>query len=64
MPRMYNPRAMRPSPLIVTHDYNGYDPLALALFNYHADRTTGTERQYWLNRAFDRRPAPNTAIEI
>ena len=64
--RFYSPdhKPMTPSPLIVTHKHKGYDPLALALFKYHADRTTGAEREYWLARPLDWRPKPKTTIEL
>lgn len=35
------------TPPISTHDGNGYDPLAIALFKYHAERTEGEEKKYW-----------------
>jgi len=57
-------RPMTPSPLIVTHKHKGYDPLALALFKYHADRTTGEERAYWLARPLDWKPKPKTTVEL
>lgn len=56
--------AMIPSPLIVTHKSKGYDPLALALFKYHAARTFGPEQVYWLDRLNDRKPKPTTTIEL
>ena len=56
--------AMTPSPLIVTHKSKGYDPLALALFKYHAARTFGSEQVYWLDRLNDRKPKPTTTIEL
>jgi hypothetical protein len=56
--------AMIPSPLIVTHKSAGHDPLALALFKYHAARTFGPEQAYWLDRLNDRKPKPATQIEI
>jgi hypothetical protein len=55
---------MMPSPLIVTHKHKGYDPLALALFKYHADRSTGDERAYWLARPLDWKPKPKTTVEL
>jgi hypothetical protein len=55
---------MTPSPLIVTHKRAGHDPLALALFKYHAARTAGPEQVYWLERLNDRKPKPTTEIEI
>ena len=57
-------KAMTPSPLIVTHTSKGYDPLARALFKYHAARTFGPERQFWLNRMTDKRAKPATTIEL
>jgi hypothetical protein len=56
--------AMIPSPLIVTHKHKGHDPLALALFKYHAARTFGPEQAYWLDRLNDRKPKPTTTIEL
>lgn len=56
--------AMTPSPLIVTHKRQGYDPLALALFQYHAARSYGPEQAYWLNRLKDKRAKPETTIEL
>ena len=56
--------AMTPSPLIVTHTSKGYDPLARALFKYHAARTFGPEQAYWLDRLNDRKPKPTTTIEL
>ena len=57
-------KPLSPSPLIVTHKHTGYDPLALALFKYHADRSTGAERAYWLARPLDWRPKPKTTVEL
>jgi hypothetical protein len=64
--RDYRPnlKPMAPSPLITTHKRTGYDDLALALFKYHAERTEGPERAYWLARLNDRRPKPTTTIEL
>jgi hypothetical protein len=64
--RDYRPnlRPMMPSPLIATHQRQGYDDLALALFKYHAERADGPERAYWLARLNDRRPKPTTTIEL
>ena len=64
--RDYRPNLtpMIPSPLITTHHKQGYDALALALFNYHAKRTDGPDRAYWLARLNDRRPKPTTTIEL
>jgi hypothetical protein len=56
--------AMIPSPLIVTHKHKGHDPLALALFKYHAARTFGPEQAYWLDRMNDKRAKPATTLEI
>jgi len=55
---------LTPSPLIVTHTYKGHDPLAKALFEYHAKRTTGAQRQYWLARLNDKTPRPVTTIQL
>jgi hypothetical protein len=64
--RDYRPnlKPMAPSPLIATHQKQGYDPLALALFKYHAARATGADKQYWLSRMFDRKPKPATTIQL
>ena len=64
--RDYRPnlKPMAPSPLIVTHQKQGYDELALALFKYHAARTHGPEQAYWLARLNDRRPKPTTNIQL
>jgi hypothetical protein len=35
------------TPPVSTHDGRGYDPLAIALFKYHAERTEGEEKKYW-----------------
>lgn len=43
------------TPPVSTHDGRGYDPLAIALFKYHAARTTGEEKRHWekqLSRVF------------
>jgi hypothetical protein len=45
-----NFKPMKPSPQIATHNGRGYDPLAMALFQYHANRTTGAEHDFWLSR--------------
>jgi hypothetical protein len=64
--RDYRPnlKPMAPSPLIVTHQKQGYDDLALALFKYHAARAQGPEQAYWLARLNDRRPKPTTNIQL
>jgi hypothetical protein len=64
--RDYRPnlKPMAPSPLIVTHQKQGYDELALALFKYHAKRTKGPDQAYWLARLNDRRPKPTTTIQL
>lgn len=38
---------MLPSPPLTTTNDNGVDPLAKALFAYHAKRATGKDRLYW-----------------
>jgi hypothetical protein len=48
-------KPMMPSPLITTHKSRGYDPLARALFKYHADRTTGAEHEFWMSRLLSRK---------
>ena len=35
------------TPPVATHDGRGFDPLAIALFKYHAARTTGDQKRYW-----------------
>lgn len=35
------------TPPVSTHDGRGYDPLAIALFKYHAARTTGEVKRHW-----------------
>ena len=35
------------APPIATHDGRGYDPLAIALFKYHAARTEGEQKRHW-----------------
>ena len=64
--REYRPnlKPMTPSPLIVTHNWAGHDPLAKALFEYHAKRTTGDDRAYWLARLNDKTPKPSTTIQL
>jgi hypothetical protein len=64
--RDYRPnlKPMIPSPLIATHQKQGYDELALALFKYHAKRTKGPDQAYWLARLNDRRPKPTTTIQL
>lgn len=39
--------AIPSTPPISTHKGKGYDPLAIALFKYHAARTTGEEKRHW-----------------
>ena len=64
--REYRPNLtpMAPSPLITTHQKQGYDDLALALFKYHAERADAPGRAYWIARLNDRRPKPTTTIEL
>jgi hypothetical protein len=64
--REYRPniKPMIPSPMIVTHQKQGYDDLALALFKYHAARSEGPEQAYWLARLNDRRPKPKTTVQL
>jgi hypothetical protein len=64
MARQHNPKAMKPSPLIMTHDWVGYDDLAVALFRYHAARSYGPEQAYWLARLGDIRPAPKPTLNL
>jgi hypothetical protein len=56
--------AMQPSPLIVTHNWTGHDPLAVALFKYHARRSFGPQQAYWLARLNDKRAKPKTTVEL
>lgn len=35
------------TPPISTHDGRGYDPLAIALFKYHAARADGEDKKHW-----------------
>jgi hypothetical protein len=53
--KQYGVKPMKPSPLITTHNFKGYDPLAMALFQYHADRSTGAEHEFWLSRLLTRK---------
>jgi hypothetical protein len=53
--KQYNVKPLKPSPLITTNNAKGYDPLARALFQYHADRTTGAEHEYWLSKMLTRK---------
>jgi len=64
--RFYSPdhKPMMPSPLIVTHKHKGHDPLAVALFKYHAARSFGPEQKYWLERLNDKRARPKTTVEL
>lgn len=48
-------KPLKPTPPIATHKGKGYDPLARALFKYHADRTTGAEHEFWLSRLLSRK---------
>jgi hypothetical protein len=55
---------MQPSPLITTHNNRGYDPLARALFQYHADRTTGAEHDFWLSRLLSRKRPKTITVDM
>jgi len=57
-------KPMTPSPLISTHNSRGYDPLARALFQYHADRTTGAEHEFWLSRLTSRKRPKNITVDL
>lgn len=49
-PRKNSIAKQKPLPLtapIRTHTGKGYDPLAIALFKYHAARTTGEDKRHW-----------------
>lgn len=49
-PRKNSIAQSKPLPLtapISTHNGRGYDPLAIALFKYHAARTTGKLKRHW-----------------
>jgi len=64
VPRSPELRPMMPSPPVVTHRTTGYDPLARALFQYHADRTTGAEHDYWLSRLLEKRKKPDLTVKL
>jgi len=66
VPRVQPPALgpMTPSLPIVTHNGQGHDPLAIALFRYHASRTTGADRTYWLARMTDNKAKPNISIQL
>lgn len=52
-PRKNSIAQSKPLPLtapISTHNGRGYDPLAKALFKYHADRTEGEVQKHWLKK--------------
>lgn len=52
-PRKNSIATKKPLPLtaaIRTHKGKGYDPLAIALFKYHAARTEGEDKKYWLKK--------------
>lgn len=53
--KQYGVTPMKPSPLITTHNESGYDPLARALFQYHANRSTGEQYDYWLSKLLVRK---------
>lgn len=38
------------TPPVSTHNGRGYDPLATALFKYHAERTEGEVQKHWLKK--------------
>lgn len=49
-PRKNSIATKKPLPLtapIRTHTGKGYDPLAIALFKYHAARTEGEDKRHW-----------------
>jgi len=53
VPRKNSISTQKPLPLtepIRTHKGRGYDPLAIALFKYHADRTEGEVQKHWLKK--------------
>ena len=66
LPRIQPPALapMTPSLPIVTHSWQGYDPLAIALFRYHASCTTGADRAYWLARMTEDKAKPNINIQL
>ena len=52
-PRKNSIATKKPLPLtapIRTHTGRGYDPLAIALFKYHAARTEGDDKKFWLTK--------------
>ena len=52
-PRKNSISQSKPLPLtdpIRTHKGRGYDPLAIALFKYHAERTQGEAQKHWLKK--------------
>lgn len=57
-------KPMKPSPQIVTHTHRGYDPLARALFQYHADRSTGAEHEFWLSRLLSRKRPKTSTVDL
>ena len=40
-------KALPLTPPVSTHNGRGFDPLAIALFKYHAARTTGKLKRHW-----------------
>lgn len=63
-PKRFSLKPMMPSPPVVTHRTAGYDPLARALFQYHADRTTGAEHEFWLSRLLEKRKKPDLTVKL
>ena len=57
-------KPMKPSPQIATHTHRGYDPLARALFQYHADRTTGADHDFWLSRLTSRKRHKTFTVDM
>lgn len=52
-PRKNSIATKKPLPLtapVRTHTGKGYDPLAIALFKYHAARTEGDLQKHWLKK--------------
>jgi hypothetical protein len=62
--RPANRKPLKPSPLITTHNTRGYDPLARALFQYHADRTTGADHDFWLSRLTSRKRHKTFTVDM
>jgi hypothetical protein len=62
--RQYNVKPLKPTPPLSTLNHRGYDPLARALFQYHADRTTGAEHEFWLSRLVTRKKPKTITFDL